>query len=131
MGAGAAVQVTGPVRSVTFDGCDFIGHIATDGGAGARWHALCLLALDCCAIPLPPVRSRAGLCPRPPAPPVAAVNILGASNIRFTSCQLGVNIADNMGGAGAPPASLRTSSSLPAAQPSACRWPPSRLRSQL
>lgn len=29
----------------------------------------------------------------------AAVNILGASNVRFTNCNLGVNFADNMGGA--------------------------------
>lgn len=32
-------------------------------------------------------------------PPLHAVNILGASNVRFTNCNFGVNYADNMGGA--------------------------------
>lgn len=47
---------------------------------------------------------RAALSP-PPCPPLLrhhlcpAVNILGASNIRFTNCNFGVNYADNMGGA--------------------------------
>lgn len=33
----------------------------------------------------------------------AAVDIKGASNVRFLNCQLGVNFADEMGGAGAWP----------------------------
>lgn len=36
MGNGAAMQISGAVKSVRFDWCDFMGNIATDGGAGAR-----------------------------------------------------------------------------------------------
>jgi len=37
MGNGAAVQISGAVKSVRFDWCDFMGNIATDGGAGGWW----------------------------------------------------------------------------------------------
>lgn len=33
MGNGAAVQISGSVRAVNFNGCDFMGNLATDGGA--------------------------------------------------------------------------------------------------
>jgi hypothetical protein len=33
MGNGAAMQISGAVKSVRFDWCDFMGNIATDGGA--------------------------------------------------------------------------------------------------
>lgn len=36
MGNGAAMQISGAVKSVRFDWCDFMGNIATDGGAGAH-----------------------------------------------------------------------------------------------
>lgn len=35
VGAGAAVQISGAIKSATFDTCDFMGHLASDGGAGA------------------------------------------------------------------------------------------------
>lgn len=37
MGNGAAMQISGAVKSVRFDWCDFMGNIATDGGAGGWW----------------------------------------------------------------------------------------------
>lgn len=40
MGNGAAVQISGAVKSVRFDWCDFMGNIATDGGAGG-WGVQC------------------------------------------------------------------------------------------
>ncbi|KAL4442679.1 hypothetical protein ABPG77_006673 [Micractinium sp. CCAP 211/92] len=33
VGAGAAVQISGAIKSATFDTCDFMGHLASDGGA--------------------------------------------------------------------------------------------------
>lgn len=92
MGNGAAAQITGPVRSVNFDWCDFMGNVATDGGAGtagaapARLRPRLQVLGVCSTAAFPP-------CPRP------AVNVLGASNVVFTNCNLGVNFADNMGGA--------------------------------
>jgi hypothetical protein len=34
MGNGGAVQVSGLIQGATFDSCDFMSNIATDGGAG-------------------------------------------------------------------------------------------------
>ncbi len=47
--------------------------------------------------PPPGVADHSHVIRSPPLP--RAVNILGASNIRFTNCNFGVNYADNMGGA--------------------------------
>lgn len=40
MGNGAAGQITGPVRGATFDSCDFMGNIATNGGACESCHVM-------------------------------------------------------------------------------------------
>ena len=40
MGNGAAGQITGPVRGATFDSCDFMGNIATNGGACESRHVM-------------------------------------------------------------------------------------------
>jgi hypothetical protein len=49
MGNGAAVQVSGAVRSASFVSCDFMGNLAVDGGAGEgaapQMHVLASLAL--------------------------------------------------------------------------------------
>ena len=43
-GNGAAAQISGAVKSVRFDWCDFMGNISTDGGAGG-WGGWCDSAL--------------------------------------------------------------------------------------
>lgn len=45
MGNGAAAQITGPVRGVTFEFCDFMGNIATDAGAGQLFTLVTLIEL--------------------------------------------------------------------------------------
>ena len=47
-----AVQITGNVRSVVFEWCDFMGNIATDGGAGGCWSigACWPIGVGCCLV---------------------------------------------------------------------------------
>ena len=49
--------------------------------------------------PTPHPRHHFPGCPRLPAC-LPAVSVVGAGNVRFSNCNMGVNFADNMGGAG-------------------------------
>lgn len=127
MGNGAAGQITGPVRGVTFDACDFMGHLATNGGACAwrpgplgrpaggggarRSHTAASASWARALWPLTPHA----------CPPNGAVDIKGASNVRFLNCQLGVNFADEMGGAGVLVVSRRVPPPVGVSSPAAAR----------
>ena len=58
---------------------------------------------DCCWHQFPTGCTQAqasGPSPSLSPPPLPAVSVLGSANVRFSNCNMGVNFADNMGGAG-------------------------------